>query len=84
MIFESFYYKRLMGKITQLGWNVYVCQNITVNVSKRLKPLFLDLYFQFCKYSHTLKLFVYLYLIIRYGPVIVSVFSYNFVRINEP
>ena len=28
-----------------------------------LKPLFLGLYFQYCKYSHASKLFVYLYLI---------------------
>ena len=38
-------------------------QNIIVNVSKLLKPLFLDLYFQYCKYSHASKLFVYLYLV---------------------
>ena len=33
-----------------------------INVIKRLKPLFLDPYFQFCKYSIASKLFVYLYL----------------------
>ena len=43
-------------------WNIYVLQNRIVYVIKRLKPLFLDQYFQFCKYSHASKLFVYLYL----------------------
>ena len=28
-----------------------------LKVSKRLKPLFLDLYFQYCKYSHASKFF---------------------------
>ena len=37
-------------------------QNRVVFLIKRLKPLFLDPYFQFCKYSHASKLFVYLYL----------------------
>ena len=37
-------------------------QNRIVYVIKRLNPLFLDPYFQFCKYSHASKLFVYLYL----------------------
>ena len=35
-------------------------QNRIVYVIERLKPLFLDPYFQFCKYSHASKLFVYL------------------------
>ena len=42
--------------------NIYVLQNRIVYVIKHLKPLFLDLYFQFCKYIHASKLFVYLYL----------------------
>ena len=33
-----------------------------VYVIKRLKPLFPDPYFKFCKYSYASKLFVYLYL----------------------
>ena len=30
-----------------------MCQSIIVNVNKRLKPLYIDPYFQYCKYSHT-------------------------------
>ena len=44
---------------------VGLCQNIIVNVSKRLKPVFLDPYFQFCKYSHASKCFAYLYKLIN-------------------
>ena len=43
--------------MSQSGWYIYVYQNIIVNVSNRLKPLFLDPYCQFCKYSHASKLF---------------------------
>ena len=49
-----------MRNMSQSGWNIYACQNIIVNVSKRMKLLFLELYFQYCKYSHASKLFVYL------------------------
>ena len=34
-----------MRKLSQSDWNIYVCQNIVANVSKRLKPLFLDPYY---------------------------------------
>ena len=37
-------------------------QNRKVYEIKRLKPLFLDPYFQFGKYCHASKLFVYLHL----------------------
>ena len=49
-----------MHKMSQSGWNIYVCQKIMVHVRKRLKPLFLDPFFQYCKYSHASKVFVYL------------------------
>ena len=49
--------------LNQSVWNIYVLQNRIVYVIKRLKRLFLDPYiFQFCKYRHASKLFVYLYL----------------------
>ena len=41
--------------------HLYICQNIIVNVSKRLKPLFQDPFFQYCKYSHASNSFVHLY-----------------------
>ena len=50
--------------LSQSHWNIYVLQNRLVYVIKRLKALFLDPYFQFCKYSHVSKLFVYLYLLL--------------------
>ena len=58
-----------MRKMSKSGWNIYVCQNIIVNLSKCLKPPFLGQYFQYCKYSHASKLFVclYLYLDIEHG-----------------
>ena len=59
--------------LSQSVWNIYVLQNRIENAIKRLKPLFLDPYFQFCKYSHASKLFVYLYLhlffVIFVGPL---------------
>ena len=45
-------------------------QNRIVYVIKRLKPLFLYPYFQFCKYSHASKLFVNLYFILSFVIVI--------------
>ena len=48
--------------LNQSVWNNCVLQNRMVYVINRLKPLFLDQYFQFCKYRHASKLFVYLYL----------------------
>ena len=48
--------------LNQSVWNICVIQNRIVYVIKRLKPLFLDTYFQFCKYRHASKLFVYLYM----------------------
>ena len=44
-----------VNKISLLGCNIFVWQNIIVNVSKIPKPLFLDPYVQYCKYSHTSK-----------------------------
>ena len=57
-------FKRLMRNhtLSQSVWNIYVLQSRIVYVIKRLKPLFLDPYFQFCKYRHASKLSVYLYL----------------------
>ena len=49
-----------MRKLSESGWNIYVGQNIIVNLSQRLEPLFLDLYYLYCIYSHALTLFVYL------------------------
>ena len=43
----------------QSDWNIYVCQNIVVNVSKRLKPLFVDPYFQYYEYNHASKRFAF-------------------------
>ena len=40
--------------------DIYVCQNIKANVSKRLKPPFLDPYLKFYKYSNASKHFAYL------------------------
>ena len=37
-----------------------MCQNIIVDISKHMNPLFLDPYFQYFKYSHASKHFVYL------------------------
>ena len=36
----------IMPKMSQSGWNIYVHQNIIVNVSKCLKPLVLDRIFK--------------------------------------
>ena len=46
-----------MCKMSQSDWNIYERQLTIVYVIKCLKPLFLDPYFQYCKYSHTSKLF---------------------------
>ena len=48
-----------MRKMSQSAWNIYVRQNVIVYmyVIKRLKPLFLDPYFQSCKYSRASKFF---------------------------
>ena len=64
MYFGSLYSKGwcVVHTLSQAVGNIYVLQNRIVYVIKRLKPLFLDPYFQFCKYSHASKLFVYLYL----------------------
>ena len=63
-VFWIIIFKRLMRNAytEPVCWNIFVLQNRIVYVTKRLKPLFLDPYFQFCKYSHASKLFVYLYL----------------------
>ena len=66
-VFWIIIFKRLMHTLSQSVWNIYVFQNRIVYVIKRLKPLFLDPYFQFCKYSHASKLFVYLYLHLLLG-----------------
>ena len=49
-----------MRKMSQSVWNIYVHQKIIVYIIKCLKPLFPDPYFQYCKYSHASKPFVYL------------------------
>ena len=51
-----------MPNMSHSGWKNYACQNIIVNVSKCMEPLFLDPYVQYCKYSHASKFFVYLYI----------------------
>ena len=38
--------------MSRSGYSIYVCQIIIVNVNKRLKPLYIDPYCQYCKYSH--------------------------------
>ena len=48
--------------MSQSDWNIYERQNIIVYVIKSLKPVFFYPYFQYCKYSYTSKLLVYLYL----------------------
>ena len=52
----------IMHTLNQSVWNICGLQNKIIYVIKRPKPLFLDPYFQFCKYRHASKLFVYLYL----------------------
>ena len=53
-------FKRLMTHtVSQSVWNIYVLQNRIVYVIKRLKPLFLDQYFQICEYSHASKLLAF-------------------------
>ena len=63
-VFWIIIFKRLMRNAytEPVCLETYVLQKRIVHVIKRLKPLFLDSYFQFCKYSHASKLFVYLYL----------------------
>ena len=58
MLFGSLYSKGwcVTHTLSQSVWNIYVLQNRIVYVIKRLKPIFLDPYFQFCKYSY---LFIY-------------------------
>ena len=41
----------VMRKMSQSGWSIYVCQIIIVNVNKRLKPLYIDPYCEYCTYS---------------------------------
>ena len=59
-VFWIIIFKRLMrNAYTEPDCLEHIPSNRTVNVIKRLKPLFLNPYFQFCKYSNTSKLFVY-------------------------
>ena len=64
MSFGSLYSKGwcVTHTLSQSVWKIYVLQNRIVYIIKRLNPLFLDPYFQFCKYRHASKSFVYLYL----------------------
>ena len=73
-----------MRKTSRLGWNINI---IIMNVSKHMKALFLDPYFQYCKYSNSSKLFVYLYkwcLRSNLGSTLENFFLSNNQRNNRP
>ena len=59
MSFGSLYSKGwcVTHTLSQSVWNINGLQNRIVYVIKRLKPLLLDPYFQFCKYRHVLFLY---------------------------
>ena len=61
----------MTSKMSQSGFNIFVCQNIIVIVCKGLKPLFLDPCFNTVN-SHASNLFVYLS-----ATLVIKMFTFN-------